>query len=113
MRGRVVKCAYNSRSFREHEETAMAASKETMGFIGLGVLGGRRARRLLEHAYPLLLHDVNPAAVKALVKRGAQVAKSPPDVANRARIVFASLPTPPVLREVALGNQGLISGKTI
>ncbi len=91
----------------------MAKKPEVTGFIGVGVMGGRMARRLLERGYPLLIHDVNPAALKPLVKLGAKVARSPRAVADRASIVFASVPTPPVLREVVLGANGLIHGKAM
>ena len=94
----------------------MAAKPEVMGFIGVGVMGGRMARRLLESGFPLIIHDVNAAALKPLVKLGARVARSPLEVADRARVVFASVPTPAILRDVALGAQGtegLIRGKAI
>ncbi len=91
----------------------MAAKPAVTGFIGVGVMGGRMARRLLEHGFPLLIYDVNPAALKALVKLGAKVARTPREVADTARVVLTSVPTPPVLREVALGPQGLIHGKAI
>ena len=94
----------------------MAAKPEVMGFIGVGVMGGRMARRLLESGFPLIIHDVNAAALKPLVKLGARVARSPLAVADRTRVVFASVPTPAILRDVALGAQGtegLIRGKAI
>ena len=87
--------------------------KQPLGFIGLGVMGSRMARRLLDAGYPLVVHDINPAAVKALVKAGAQVAKSAREVADRAGVVFASVPSPQVLREIALGVNGIIHGKAI
>ncbi len=91
----------------------MAAKLETLGFIGLGVMGGRMARRLLEHGHPLIVCDVNPAALKPLVKLGAHVAASPREVADAARTVFASVPNPQVLLEVALGANGVIRGSKI
>jgi 2-hydroxy-3-oxopropionate reductase len=91
----------------------VAAKSELMGFIGVGVMGGRMARRLIEAGHALIIYDVNAAAVKPLVKLGARVAKSPRDVADRATIIFASVPTPPVLREVALGVNGVIHGEAV
>lgn len=91
----------------------MAANQQLLGFIGVGVMGGRMARRLLEHGYPLIIHDVNPAALKPLVKLGARVAKSPREVANAARAVFASVPNPQILREVTLGVNGVIHGTKV
>jgi 2-hydroxy-3-oxopropionate reductase len=112
----LVKYAYNVRHYTGNREITVAAKsalKGAMGFVGVGVMGGRMARRLIEAGFPLVIHDTNPAALKPLVKLGAKVARSPRDVANKARIVFASVPTPPVLREVALGSNGLIRGKAI
>lgn len=91
----------------------MAKKPQLTGFIGLGVMGGRMARRLLDRGYPLLVHDINSAAVEALAKVGASVAHSAHEVADHASVVFASLPSPQALREVALGKQGLIHGKTM
>lgn len=91
----------------------MAANQQLLGFIGVGVMGGRMARRLLEHGYPLIIHDVNPAALKPLVKLGARVAKTPREVANAARAVFASVPNPQILREVTLGVNGVIHGTKV
>jgi 2-hydroxy-3-oxopropionate reductase len=91
----------------------MAAKPALTGFIGVGVMGGRMARRLIEAGYPLIVYDVNPAAIKPLLKLGARVARSPREIADKAGIVFASVPTPPVLREVALGTNGVIRGKKV
>lgn len=91
----------------------MAAKPELKGFIGVGVMGSRMARRLIEAGHPLIIYDVNAAALKPLVKLGAKVARSPREVADKARIVFASVPTPPVLREVAFGANGIIHGKAV
>src|SRR5262245_23591872 len=113
MDGRAVKYAYNVRHRKCKKERTVAAKPALMGFIGVGVMGGRMARRLLEGGFPLIIHDVNPAALKPLVKLGARAARSPREVADQAGIVFASVPTPPILREVALGATGLIHGKAV
>ena len=87
-----------------------------LGFVGVGVMGSRMARRLVEHGFALIVHDVNPAALKPFVQLGAKTARSPREVADRASIVFASVPTPTVGREVALGTNGangIIHGRTV
>ncbi len=91
----------------------MATQAKLIGFIGVGVMGGPMARRLLERGYKLIVHDTNPAAVKRLVKLGARAAKSPREVADRAQTVFASLPTPQIVRAVALGDNGVIRGRAV
>jgi 3-hydroxyisobutyrate dehydrogenase-like beta-hydroxyacid dehydrogenase len=101
------------RAMAQAKGRIMAAKQGLTGFIGVGVMGSRMARRMLEAGFPLLIHDVNPAAVKPLAKLGARVAHSAREVADQARIVYASVPTPAVLREVALGDNGLIRGKAM
>jgi 3-hydroxyisobutyrate dehydrogenase-like beta-hydroxyacid dehydrogenase len=76
-------------------------AKEHLGFIGVGRMGGPMARRLLEAGYGLTIYDTNEAAVAPLVARGAESATSPAQVASAAQTVFASLPTPDVVQEVA------------
>ena len=53
----------------------MAAQSGLTGFIGVGVMGGPLARRLLERGFKLIVHDSNPAAIKPLVKLGARGAQ--------------------------------------
>ncbi len=83
------------------------------GFIGLGVMGAPMARRLLEGGHPLIVHDVRPAAVRPLAALGAKVAKTPRAVADRCSTVLVSLPNPQIVREVALGAQGVIRGRAV
>lgn len=89
----------------------MAKKQETLGFIGLGVMGGPMARRLAEAGYSLVVHDINPAALKPLAKAGARVARSAREVADQATAVFVSLPAPAILREVSLGANSIAMGK--
>lgn len=86
---------------------------KTIGFIGLGQMGGPMSKRLVEAGHSLCVFDTDRAAQKALTDLGASAADSPRAVADRADIVFTSLPTPPVVREVALGESGLIEGSAI
>ena len=81
------------------------AGKSPLGFIGLGTMGGVMASRLVEAGHALVVYDTNAAAVQALVDKGAVAAESPAAVASAAEIVFASLPTPDVVRAVATGDK--------
>jgi 3-hydroxyisobutyrate dehydrogenase-like beta-hydroxyacid dehydrogenase len=84
-----------------------------IGFVGLGQMGGPMTRRLSAAGHALVVHDVRTEAVEALVAAGAAVAGSPAEVAARAEVVLVSLPTPEVVRAVALGPDGLIHGSAI
>ena len=81
-----------------------------IGFVGVGVMGRPMARRLIEAGHSLIVYDRDEQAVAELAALGAHAAKSVREVADKARIVFTSLPTPAVFRQVALGDGGLIEG---
>ena len=83
---------------------------EPVGFIGLGVMGSRMARRLVDAGVPVIVHDPNAAATAVLVAAGATSAQSSAEVADRAAIVFCSLPTPHVVQQVMLGDKGVAKG---
>ena len=87
---------------------------ETLGFVGVGRMGGPMASRLLDAGYRLCVYDLSEAATAPLVARGAELAASPAEVASMADIVLVSLPTPDVVRQVVLGsNGGVINGSKI
>ena len=83
---------------------------ENIGFIGLGIMGKPMAKNLLKAGYPLVVHDLNPEAVKELVNTGAKEGNSPADVASRSTVIITMLPNSPEVREVALGENGIIFG---
>ena len=83
---------------------------ETIGFVGTGRMGGPMAGRLLDAGYSLCVYDSQSEATKALVARGARLAKSPAEVASSADIVLCSLPTPDIVKAVALGPDGIVAG---
>jgi 3-hydroxyisobutyrate dehydrogenase-like beta-hydroxyacid dehydrogenase len=73
-------------------------------------MGGPMAGRLLDAGHELVVFDTNPAAVAPLSARGAKSAVSPDEVASAADIVFTSLPTPPIVQAVCLGERGILEG---
>jgi 3-hydroxyisobutyrate dehydrogenase-like beta-hydroxyacid dehydrogenase len=84
-----------------------------VGFIGLGNMGRPMASRLIDAGYRLTVFDVRREAVEALRAKGAQPAASPAEVASAADTVLLSLPTPPIVREVALGANGIVQATTV
>jgi 3-hydroxyisobutyrate dehydrogenase-like beta-hydroxyacid dehydrogenase len=85
----------------------------TLGFVGLGAMGAPMVRRLLGAGHRVLVHDVNMAAVAAAVSRGAEGRTSAAALAREAEVVLVSLPTPEVVRVVALGPGGLAEGRAL
>ena len=83
----------------------------TLGFVGVGRMGGPMASRLLDAGHSLVIFDTNAAVMKPLADRGATIAASPADVASKAEVVFLSLPTPPILQAVAI--DGVLKGTAV
>src|SRR5579863_256402 len=88
-------------------------SKQTVGFVGVGRMGGPMVRRLLEAGFDVSIYDKSEAVIESLVAKGATRADSPKAVASAAEIVLASLPTPPIVEAVALGPDGIGEGTKI
>lgn len=84
---------------------------EPIGFIGLGSIGTPLASRLIDCGFDLIVHDVRPEATEHFAQRKVKVAKSIREVADTASIVLVSLPTPDIVRAVALGPGGLCEGE--
>jgi 3-hydroxyisobutyrate dehydrogenase-like beta-hydroxyacid dehydrogenase len=83
---------------------------ETLGFVGLGVMGGGVARRLLAAGHEV--HGWNRTREKAaaLVDEGLVLENSPREVAHSADVVFSMVTNVPALRSVAEGPDGIIAG---
>ena len=81
-----------------------------IGFIGLGVMGGRMAATLARAGHPLAVHDIEPTKIGVLTAAGATACTSPKQVAERSEIVFSSLPLPATVRSVYLGPDGVLEG---
>jgi len=84
-----------------------------IGFIGTGHMGGAIAIRLIDAGFSLSVFDKNPAVLTPLRDRGADIARSPREVADVAEITFACLPTLEISREVALGADGVAEGRSV
>lgn len=85
---------------------------QTVGFIGLGMMGRPMAQNILRHGHALVVHDLDPAAVAALVGNGARDGGSPAAVAAAADLVITMLPDAPDVERVALGPDGIADGLT-
>lgn len=88
-----------------------ASAPPRLGFIGVGKMGQRMARRLLASGHDLTVCDPDASAVASLVELGAHPATTPAQVADAAAIVMTCLPGLDVIEEVALGPRGLIHGR--
>ncbi len=81
-----------------------------IGFIGLGTMGRHMASHLMKAGHELVVHDLRREAAAPHLRAGAGWADTPRAVAEAAEVVFTSLPGPPDVEAVALGEQGLLGG---
>ncbi|MCP5265180.1 MAG: NAD(P)-dependent oxidoreductase [Burkholderiaceae bacterium] len=82
---------------------------EKIGFIGLGRMGKGMASNLRKKGFELMVLDIDPAPVAALVALGAQDGQSVARIAKDCRIVITMLPTALEVEQVALGPEGVFA----
>lgn len=85
----------------------------TVGFVGLGNIGGRVVAHLVKAGHDVAVYDLNTASVDAAVALGARSVASPAEAATKAEALFLSLPTPAIVEGVVAEvlqqrNQGLV-----
>ena len=80
-----------------------------LGFIGIGNMGSRMAKRLLDHGYQLLAYNRSREAAEALVKYGATVADSIAELAAEADVILSSLPNDDAVKSVYTDAQGVFA----
>jgi len=83
---------------------------ESIGFIGLGVMGTPMAKHLRASGYDLVVHSRSRGPVDELVAVGAVAAGSPEDVARQATIVITMLPDTADVELVLTGPNGVLRG---
>jgi 3-hydroxyisobutyrate dehydrogenase-like beta-hydroxyacid dehydrogenase len=88
----------------EHE------AKPTIGFIGLGRMGSRMARRLLDAGYPLGVYNRTPEKAEPLALAGARVYDTPRQLAATSSIVMSSLADDTAVEQALLGDDGALAG---
>lgn len=85
---------------------SLTADQVKLGFIGLGNMGSRIARRLLDHRYQLSVYDRNPAKAEALAAQGATAAANIPELARDADVLLSCLTNDESVRSVFTGPEG-------
>jgi 3-hydroxyisobutyrate dehydrogenase-like beta-hydroxyacid dehydrogenase len=80
-----------------------------LGFIGIGNMGSRIAKRLLEHGYQVIAYNRSREAAEALVKYGATVADSIAELAAEADVILSSLTNDDAVKSVYTDWQGVFA----
>ena len=83
---------------------------ETIGFIGLGKMGGNMAARYLAAGYTVHGEARNRKDAQWLIDQGLKWVDTPREVAEKVEIVMTSLPNDDVVRSVASGSDGILAG---
>ena len=85
-------------------------STPRIAFLGLGLMGGGMARRLLGAGFAVTVFNRNPARAEPLAAAGARVAGSPREAAAGAEVVFSMVADDAASRAIWLGPDGAIAG---
>jgi 3-hydroxyisobutyrate dehydrogenase-like beta-hydroxyacid dehydrogenase len=80
-----------------------------LGFIGLGHLGSRIARRLVAAGFPMIVYDLDYRNSVELALVGAEVARNPEELAKEVDVVLSCLPEETVVEAVYLGQGNVLS----
>lgn len=89
---------------------AVSPQQLTAGVVGLGAMGAPAAAYLAAAGIPTLAHDLDPASVEAIEAKGARACASLKELAAESSAIFVFVPSDSDVREVCLGEEGLLSG---
>lgn len=81
-----------------------------LGFVGLGKMGGRVAKRLLDAGHTVTGYNRTKSKVQWLLDAGMQWGESPRQVAEVAAVTFSMVTNTAALHEVLNGNDGILAG---
>src|SRR5918998_3588717 len=83
---------------------------DTVGFIGLGIMGKPMAKNLIEAGHDLVVYNRTQEKAEELAGDGATVAGTPREVAEQSDIIITMLPDSPQVEEVLAGDEGVFEG---
>ncbi len=81
-----------------------------IGFIGLGIMGKPMAKNILKAGYELVVNTKDQKTIDEFVSLGAEGAANGKEVAEKADVIITMLPNSPQVREVCLGEGGVMEG---
>ena len=88
----------------------MSDRNNTVGFIGMGMMGGGMAANLLKAGFDMVAYDIDPVKNELFSGLGAKIANGPVGVAEGASRVICIVETSSQVRDVVLGDGGIIEG---
>src|SRR5574337_37447 len=82
----------------------------TLGFVGLGVMGGRVVKRLLDAGHGLTGYNRTKSKAQWLLDAGMKWGDTPRAVAQAADVIFTMVTNTEALQSVVAGQDGLLAG---
>jgi 3-hydroxyisobutyrate dehydrogenase-like beta-hydroxyacid dehydrogenase len=82
----------------------------TVGFIGLGLMGKPMAQNILKAGLALTVWNRTRSKARDLAERGAKVASTPRELAEKSEVVITCVSDPPALEDVLFGPIGAMDG---
>ncbi len=83
---------------------------DTLGFIGLGIMGRGMVRNLLQAGFPVRVWNRTAARMAELAGDGAVPARSPAELAAQSDLILTCVSDTPDVEAVLLGEHGVIHG---
>lgn len=80
----------------------------TIGYVGVGLMGGPMVKRLAGLGWKITAFDIAPAALEAARAAGAKTAGSAAEAARDADLVILNLPTPAAVEAAVFGAGGIV-----
>jgi 3-hydroxyisobutyrate dehydrogenase-like beta-hydroxyacid dehydrogenase len=88
----------------------MNEAEPRIGFIGLGAMGSRLAKRLQDAGYPLIVYNRTRQKTEPFQRAGVAVAESPRDAARHSDLLMSSVADDRALKQVMFGPDGALAG---
>jgi 3-hydroxyisobutyrate dehydrogenase len=83
------------------------SAKPSLGYVGVGFMGGPMVERLVSLGYPVQVFDIDAARLAAAERAGARRVESPADAARGAEFVLLNLPSTQAVDTAVFGTTGL------
>ena len=90
----------------------MSETKPSIYFVGLGNMGNPMVTNLLKAGFAVTVFDVSKAKAENLLALGAKWSSNLAEGLEHVDVVITSLPAPPQVTEVYLGDAGLLAHAT-
>lgn len=83
-----------------------------LGYVGLGVMGGRMAKRLMDAGHTVVGHNRTRSKAQWLIDGGMRWAGSPREVAEKGDVVFSMVTNTAAVNAITSGSEGILEGLT-